>query len=60
MKKFLEKEFEKAVELKKSFKKVEEKKCNSLTVLNELTIQIGHYANTIKQNVYSNEKRQKD
>lgn len=60
MKEFLEKEFEKAVELKKAFKKTEEKEWNSLTVLNELAVQIGHYANTIKQNEYSNENRKKD
>lgn len=57
MKEFLEREFEKAIILKKAFKKTEEREWNSLIVLNELMIQIGHYANVIRKNEYSIEER---
>lgn len=49
MEEFLDKEFEKAVDLKKRFKKTEDNEWNSMTILNELGVQIGHYAYVLNE-----------
>lgn len=53
---FLKDDYNKAIELKNKFKSIEDKEWNSITVLVELNVQIGHVFNVLNHNEYVDEK----
>lgn len=53
---FLKDKYEKAITLKNKFKKIEKNEWDSLTVLVELNVQIGHVFNVLNHNEYVDEK----
>lgn len=56
---FLENCFDNAIKLKERFKITEKKEWNSLIVILELNIQIGHYTSLLSNNEYTTEKGRK-